>query len=213
MPQAINLALVAAHPGVDLADMRARLAARSAAAGADRVLIRDAIRPNLAGGDLIWRLRFADRASWQAAAAMLSLADEPGVAHVDWAAFEAIDAGARAGAPPGGVYRQMMMHVPATSPETIARFEIETLGLGRAIPEILRWTLGRVFASGGDRRWTHVWEQEFASAADFAGPYMHHPWHWGVVDRWFDPEMPERIVDRRLCNSLCALSGEAPLAS
>ncbi|TVV76738.1 Dabb family protein [Sphingomonas solaris] len=201
---AITLALVTARAGADRTALRARLSIRSRACGAAGVLLGEAMPPNIDGGDLVWRLHFTDRAAW--ADASLTLADDADVAHVDWAAFEPIGAGARAGAIPGGIYRQMTMYVPPeTPPATVARFETETLGLADAIPEIRRWSLGRVFASGGDRAWTHVWEQTFAAAEDFTGPYMNHPWHWSLVDRWFDPEMPERIVDRRLCNSLCAL--------
>lgn len=204
---AINLALVTLRDGTDPAALKARLAERSVCA--ESVLIGETLKPNIAGGDLIWRLRFADRAAWQAAIPHLDLSGDPDAVHVDWTSFDPIGSGARRDAPPGGVYRQMTMHVDQSEPDTVDLFARETLGLPVHIPQILRWTLGRVFASGGDRPWTHVWEQEFASAADFSGPYMRHPWHWGLVDRWFDPEMPERIVDRRLGNSLCPLAGES----
>jgi hypothetical protein len=32
---------------------------------------------------------------------------------------------------------------------------------------------------------------------------MLHPCHWGEVDRWFDPEDPEWLVDPLLCHSFC----------
>lgn len=28
--------------------------------------------------------------------------------------------------------------------------------------------------------------------------YMDSPYHWGVIEKWFDPTFPERIVDTRL---------------
>ena len=27
---------------------------------------------------------------------------------------------------------------------------------------------------------------------------MSSPYHWGVIEKWFDPTFPERIVDTRL---------------
>ena len=27
------------------------------------------------------------------------------------------------------------------------------------------------------------------------GEYMLHPFHWTTVDAWFDPEVPDHIVD------------------
>ena len=35
---------------------------------------------------------------------------------------------------------------------------------------------------------------------------MNHPVHWGLVDRWYDPECPERIADASmLVNALGAV--------
>jgi hypothetical protein len=30
------------------------------------------------------------------------------------------------------------------------------------------------------------------------------PYHWGLVDVWFDPESPQRIVDTRNAHVCCA---------
>jgi hypothetical protein len=32
---------------------------------------------------------------------------------------------------------------------------------------------------------------------------MLHPCHWGQVDRWFDPEDPDWLIDTFLCHSFC----------
>ena len=40
----------------------------------------------------------------------------------------------------------------------------------------------------GTSAWTHVFEQEFTDVEGLMGPYLMHPIHWAVVDRWFDPE-------------------------
>ena len=73
------------------------------------------------------------------------------------------------------------------------------------IPAIRNWQLSRAEEATGARRWTHVWEQEYADAGGLMGPYMMHPYHWARIDRWFDPECPDRIVDARLCHSFCAM--------
>jgi len=75
------------------------------------------------------------------------------------------------------------------------------------VQSIRNWTLGAVVASGGRRRWTHVWEQEFVDVSGLEGEYMVHPVHWGLVDGWFDPECPQRIVDPMLIHAAMDISG------
>jgi hypothetical protein len=65
--------------------------------------------------------------------------------------------------------------------------------------------LCKVVASSGRRSWTHVWEQEFDDVAGLEGPYMLDPIHWGLVDGWFDPECPQRIVDPFLIHAAFAI--------
>ena len=32
---------------------------------------------------------------------------------------------------------------------------------------------------------------------------MLSPYHWGLVDGWFDPECPQRVVDTHLAHVYC----------
>jgi hypothetical protein len=73
------------------------------------------------------------------------------------------------------------------------------------IPEILNAALSPAVAARGVRNWSHVWEQEFAEIGSLTGAYMASAYHWSHVDRWFDPEMPNCIIDTRLCHSASTL--------
>lgn len=85
-------------------------------------------------------------------------------------------------------------HTPASS---IERFEHELARMPEFIPAIRNWSLSRVETLAGDTEYTHAWEQEYRDRASFQ-EYMASPYHWGVIEKWFDPTFPERIVDTHL---------------
>lgn len=150
------------------------------------------------GGELLRR--------WQGAAAELAAAAAPalvraGVA-VDAAVYEDGEAGGDWSG--GGIYRVLLLSLrPGIPPEQQARFEREVLAMPRYIHAIRAWRLSRVVQAEGARPWTHVWEQRYDALEGLAGDYMMHPYHWARVDRWFDPESPDWIVDTHLCHSFC----------
>lgn len=186
--------------GNALAEGLRALAARH---GAHRSLIAPTLPGSHFGGDLLAHFQFdteAHRTAFDAAAAPLLAA--PAIASVDSVAYR----GAPALDLANGVYRVLLLSVYAgTDPATVARFEAETRMMPHYIPAIRNWQLSRADAVSGARTWTHVWEQEYADTAGLLGPYMLHPYHWAHIDRWFDPECPDRIVDTRLCHSFCAI--------
>jgi hypothetical protein len=79
----------------------------------------------------------------------------------------------------------------------VERFEHELARMAEFIPAIRNWALSRVEVVAGDAAWTHAWEQEYRDRASFQ-EYMDSAYHWGVIEKWFDPTFPERIVDTRL---------------
>ena len=66
-----------------------------------------------------------------------------------------------------------------------------------------------VEAAEGSCPWTYVWEQEYRDLQGLHGAYMRHPSHCARVERWFDPEFPEHLVDPHLVHTFCAL--DAPV--
>jgi hypothetical protein len=97
------------------------------------------------------------------------------------------------------VKRTLLLRVrPDTGPDTRLQFEADVAAMPRHITSIRSWALSRVQASGSQTRWTHAWEQEYASVTGLRRNYMESPYHWACVDRWFDPEVPGWIVERDL---------------
>ncbi len=172
---------------------------------------RQLVAPTLAGshfgGDLLAHFAFDDavqRSDFDVALAPLLAT--PAVASVDGVAYQSGLGGRSDPGLANGVYRVLLLSVDeGIDPALVDRFEAETRTMPYYIPAIRNWQLSRADEATGARRWTHVWEQEYADAAGLMGPYMMHPYHWARIDRWFDPECPERIVDARLCHSFCAM--------
>jgi hypothetical protein len=163
------------------------------------------------GGDLLWRLEFGDAAAcaaltagtrWQREVAPL-LADRSRIRHADTVSYTSGASGGES--PPGGVYRVALFSVsrPA-APAALTQFAQETARMGKYIRTIRRWQLSRVQLCTGARPWTFVWEQEYADLTGLMNQYMMHPYHWAHIDRWFDPESTDWLVDPYLVHTFCA---------
>ncbi|CAJ1587335.1 Dabb family protein [[Mycobacterium] wendilense] len=187
-------------------DQRDRLLAAlrgaAAATGARRWLVEFTDPGSRNGGDILVQLVFDDEAHWRSAAAQFTAAlADPAVTRVNGATYTGTPTATER---TGTVFRALLLRVtPGTHPDTVARFEAELAAMPRYVDTILAWQLSRVIESVGTTAWTHVFTQEFTDVDGLMGPYLMHPIHWAVVDRWFDPECPEVIVRDRVCHSFC----------
>jgi hypothetical protein len=164
------------------------------------------------GGDLVWHLQFTDEASCRRALgspgwgdADRALAADP-VAHVDGVGYrqELLHIGAPGFS--GGIHRTLLIAVrPGTAAARIAEFEAEMRYMARYLPCIRNWGFSRVADSIGARRWTHVWEQDFDDVGALYGPYLNHPVHFAHIDRWFDTQSHDFIVDTYIGHTFCAV--------
>ncbi len=121
---------------------------------------------------------------------------DPAITRVNGAGYSG-DASRTRAPTAGTVYRALLLRVlPGTDADTVARFEDELRLMPRYVNTITAWQLSRVDEPVGTSEWTHVFEQEFTDLDGLMGPYLMHPIHWAVVDRWFDPECPDVIIQR-----------------
>ncbi|OMC46952.1 stress responsive protein [Mycobacterium sp. IS-2888] len=162
------------------------------------------------GGDVLVHLRFDSRSQWLSAADdFAAVLHDPGITRVNGATYPGVPN--HNGGDPGTVYRALLLRVaPDTDAATAARFEDELSRMPHYIPAIRAWQLSRVDDAIGASSWTHVFEQEFSDLDGLMGPYLMHPIHWAVVDRWFDPECPDVIVRDRVCHSFCRCNAPLP---
>ncbi|GAS89859.1 Dabb family protein [Mycolicibacterium brisbanense] len=162
------------------------------------------------GGDLLVHLRFADEGQWRCVADQFaSVLADPEVTRVNGVSYHGTPVSTGT---PGTVYRTLLLRVaPEADSDTVARFEAELRSMPRYVHTIRAWQLSRVIDSVGATSWTHVFEQEFTDVDGLMGPYLMHPIHWAVVDRWFDPETTDVIVRDRVCHSFCSIA-QSPLS-
>jgi Stress responsive A/B Barrel Domain len=179
-------------------------------AGADGSDARHRIvEPTLAGarngGDILVHLRFDSEDQWRVAERdFAAILDDAAITRVNGACYSGVPF--RESSATGTVYRTLLLRVlPGTDIDTVARFEEELRLMPQYVNTITAWQLSRVDKPVGTSRWTHVFEQEFTDVDGLMGPYLMHPVHWAVVDRWFDPECPEVIIRDRVCHSFCTM--------
>lgn len=144
---------------------------------------------------------------WDDAAPALALeallAALPGFTRADAVTYASIGGGVREPQLSGGIWRTLMLRArPEADAGRVAALERDLLRMPDYMRGIRNWNLARVTSPS---RWTHVWQQEYRELGDLLGEYLVHPFHWGRVDRWFDPEFPEWAVDSQLSHAFCPL--------
>jgi hypothetical protein len=198
-----------AHTQVDHVLASVRSAAEATLA--QRWLVEPTLPGSRNGGDVLVHLTFHSKSEWLSAADDFATAlHGPAITRINGATYPGAPT-LNGGGGTGTVYRTLLLRVlPDTDAGTVARFEDELSSMPRYVRAINAWQLSRVDDAIGTSPWTHVFEQEFSDVDGLMGPYLMHPIHWAVVDRWFDPECPEVIVRDRVCHSFC-LCGTALL--
>ncbi len=208
----LRVVQLAANLATDVrGEVEGTLRAAADAIAAERALVAPTLPGVWNGGDLIWRLSFASESAYHTARASDAwrrrvdplFADRARIAHFEHVAFAR---GAHGGASPAsGVYRVALFCAnQRPTPARLRQFAAETAAMPRHVRAIRAFQLSAAVEASGVRPWTHVWEQEYDDLAGLTGPYMLHPCHWSQVDRWFDPEDPDWLVDTTLCHTFSA---------
>ncbi|MYB10686.1 MAG: Dabb family protein [Acidimicrobiia bacterium] len=122
------------------------------------------------------------------------------VADVDLVELELIDGVVADPSFAGEIKRTLLLRVEPDAPaNSVAAFERDLMAMPDHIPAIVNWALSRVVGPPTSP-WTHCWEQEYYTLDGLKVDYMMSPHHWGLIDGWFDPEMPRQIVDLELAH-------------
>ncbi|MFC4595745.1 Dabb family protein [Sphingobium tyrosinilyticum] len=107
-----------------------------------------------------------------------------------------------------GIWRALIFRTfTGADQETVRELESNLLLFPKYISTIKSWALSNVSTMDGPKGFTHVWEQEFDSVEGLLGEYMDHPLHWGVVDSYFDAELPQYIVEGHVIQAVAEIDG------
>ncbi len=166
------------------------------------------------GGDYTWDLLFEEAPADDAAALVAAStglapyfdAEDPRavIASIDAVRFEPQHGEVPEPGIRDCVKRTLFLEVEqGAEPDAVARFERELMGMPRYIASIRNWACSRTDPELQPTHWTHVWEQEYATLDGLLVDYMVSPYHWGLVDGWFDPERPQQIVSPALAHVYC----------
>lgn len=167
------------------------------------------------GGDLICRAVFKNGGIYKAATVspegrkLRSMLDDKSTVP---ALNEVTYNGGLSGGTPNSptVYRVALFYANVNpTRERLDQFRTQTAAMPRYIKSIQRWQLSTTDSGTGLHPWTHVWEQEYATLGGLTGTYIMHPEHWSNVERWFDPEYPEWLVDPVLVHTFCNITKPA----
>jgi hypothetical protein len=162
------------------------------------------------GGDFIWHIQADDRKSMQDwYRGVEATVANPIIEYMESAGYEGVPDGSARGEIrrpdlTSGIYRTLILRIDDhATPQQLAAFEADMRAMPVYIDSIKNWQFTRVSESSGTRKWTHVWEQDYADIEGLMGPYVMHPHHWAQVDRWYQPDSPDKIVNAFLCHTYC----------
>jgi Stress responsive A/B Barrel Domain len=177
---------------------------------------RPSLEGSVNGGDIVCHLQFVDEAAYRqclAGEAWRSIdrfCSSHEVDRCDWAAYRQEELEIRQSDIVNGIHRVLLLAIKPFSPaDKVLQFEAEMRNMPAYLPAIRNWGFSRIVEGGGARCWTHVWEQDFADAGGLFGPYMMHPIHFAHIDRWFDTQSHDWIVDPELCSTYCSFETSA----
>ena len=122
------------------------------------------------------------------------------VADIDLVGLSLIDGALTDPGFAGEIKRTLLLRTQPDAPsDSVAALERDLMTMPDHIPAIVNWALSRV-TGPASAWWTHCWEQEYYTLDGLKLDYMMSPHHWGLIDGWFDPEMPQQIVDLKLAH-------------
>ncbi len=105
---------------------------------------------------------------------------------------------------PAACHRILIFHVlPDTPEELIRKMEETIVRFPDYVPGMVNCKIAKVVESSGSMEWNYAFDVDFEQPDDYFGWYLHTPYHWAYIDRYFEPSSSEFFVDPHLCSVYC----------
>lgn len=90
------------------------------------------------------------------------------------------------------------------SPEIVANMERTIVKFPDYVPQIANSRFAKVVETTGTNNWDYAFDVEYEQVTDYFGWYLGTPYHWGYIDRFFEPTASDFIIEPHLCSVYCA---------
>lgn len=181
-----------------------------AAAVSEVNLVSPLLMGSYPGGDLYVEVGFADQAAYEAAKAGEAFAaldaaakDESTVANLEFAAFGEGKSNFTDGEAYG--HRVLLFHVLDNATEELkAEMEENIIRFPTFVTGMVNCKICKVVESSGSNQWDYAFECDYDTPYTYVGAYLATPYHWGFIDRYFEPSAKEFFIDPNLTSVYCA---------
>lgn len=173
-------------------------------------LVSPILPGSVPASDLYVELGFKDQAEWEAAkgtdawkALAARAADASQTASAEYAAFGTMTE--FASDRPALCHRLLLFHADENAPEELVqKMERTIVKFPDYVPQIVNSKLAKVVESSGTNTWTYAFDVDYEQVDDYFGWYLGTPYHWGYIDRFFEPTSADFFIDINLLSVYCA---------
>lgn len=103
-----------------------------------------------------------------------------------------------------GCHRLLIFHIlPDVPEERIRKMKENIVRFPDYVPGMVSCKIAKVVESSGSMDWNCAFDVDFELPGDYLGWYLHSPYHWAYIDRYFEPSSCDFCIDPHLCSVYC----------
>ncbi len=105
----------------------------------------------------------------------------------------------------GICHRVLIFHMlPEFHTEELEKMLVENIvRFPTFVPKMVNCKLSKIVETSGTNHWDYAFECDYEEIMDYFGQYLMTPYHWGFIDRFFEPSAKEFFIDPNLASVYC----------